>query len=255
MKKIDVNKFFSDAIKGGAMPVHQLSNGQHFTKLTASGLVENIERGKPIYRFFKKECDANALANGEVYVSTLKRCREYEDKLQGDSGEAIHTCVVPYASSESTDHRETLKQFGFHLQPGTNISFRNVTMNTSIVDAFVLCTTKYFDASKLGDEIGNYCVEISDPHRFFHAVGDAVSHKMLKKGEGIEFAFGPVTYKPRTFQIGEQPPGTLGFVKPPDPYEGQGEVRLVICVHPSRDLVPIVVRVPRAIRRLCRRIA
>src|SRR5205085_8386763 len=40
-----------------------------------------------IYRFFEDASYADALAAGQVWLSTLEKCRTYDDPLQGDPGE------------------------------------------------------------------------------------------------------------------------------------------------------------------------
>ena len=41
-----------------------------------------------IYRFFKEEWQADELVKGNVWISTIETCREYEDPMQGDPDEA-----------------------------------------------------------------------------------------------------------------------------------------------------------------------
>jgi hypothetical protein len=88
-----------------------------------------------VYRFFKEKAHADALAAGNIWISTLQRCREYEDPKQGDPKDGYL---------------------------GEN----------KIQDALVLCTTLRFDPSLFSDSFGNYCVEITDPQNFFLKLTD-----------------------------------------------------------------------------------
>lgn len=48
---------------------------------------QNPFNGRPLWRFFGEVAHADALARGEVWLSTFARCRVYEDSEQGDAGE------------------------------------------------------------------------------------------------------------------------------------------------------------------------
>ena len=49
-----------------------------------------------VYRFFKELSHAQALLNGQVWLSTLNTCRQYENNAQGDQLEA--TRVISHGS-------------------------------------------------------------------------------------------------------------------------------------------------------------
>jgi hypothetical protein len=61
------------------------------TKSSSKTLILLDEHNESIYRFFSEEYQANALAQGEVWLSTLETCRAYEDPAQGDLEEAHET--------------------------------------------------------------------------------------------------------------------------------------------------------------------
>lgn len=58
-----------------------------------------------VYRFFKEKSHAEALCNGDVWLSTIETCRRYEDPLQGDPDEAIQTYNSGFISGGSDDSR------------------------------------------------------------------------------------------------------------------------------------------------------
>ncbi|MFM5027402.1 hypothetical protein ACEUBM_20605, partial [Aeromonas caviae] len=68
-----------------------------------SKLVSIDGYNEPIYRFFPEQWQADALCQGNVWISTLEACRAYEDPLQGDSEEATHTYKSGHIVGSSSD--------------------------------------------------------------------------------------------------------------------------------------------------------
>ena len=60
----------------------------------------SIDFTRPLFRCFDREEYANAFATGEIRLSTLTRCREYENAERGDSGEGTLTYFSGNISGE-----------------------------------------------------------------------------------------------------------------------------------------------------------
>jgi len=56
-----------------------------------------------VYRFFQKEWQATAFLSGNVWISTIKKCREYEDSERGDKEEAHEIIKSGYLQGDSND--------------------------------------------------------------------------------------------------------------------------------------------------------
>ncbi len=124
---------------------------------------------KSVYRFFMKENEAEALTRGQVWISTLKTCRNYENPEQGDPQEAYETYSSGYIKGDGNDPdfvARALKS-GIYIDPSCRGgTIDNCSETTYIVDSYILCTTKVFSPEKLSDTFGRYCVEITDPLLF-----------------------------------------------------------------------------------------
>lgn len=205
-----------------------------------------------VFRFFHDPSHADALVAGNVWISTLESCRRFEDPKQGDPEEGFQRYNSGYSVGNSGDKELELiaAQSGIHIGPGSsNITLNNNTLVKCLGDALVLCTTELFEPSVLSETFGRYCVEISNPKRFF----ELVSAQLRETHEISEARFGRVIYKDRFYTGLERPPGPLGFVKPPDKYSEQHEVRFLWSVRTAAVLNPFLLRVPRA-AELCRRV-
>ncbi|UQB41932.1 hypothetical protein JX580_09710 [Thiomicrospira microaerophila] len=230
-------------------------------ELKEHGLSENSSRAlvlldehsQSVYRFFQEEWQADALARGDVWLSTLETCRAYENPEQGDSEEGHETYNSGHAVGGSSDPElvEVARRSGIHIGPGcSNITISNNIRKSVLHDAYVLCTTTEFSPEKLGETFGRYCVEITNPRQFFIAVSEVL--------EGIvsirEAAAGKVIYKNRLYTGMERPPGPIGFVKPPDLYASQKEFRLLWLPREANGLNPFLLKCPE-VGGLCKRIA
>jgi hypothetical protein len=172
-----------------------------------------IERDAPprLYRFFKCLEHAQNFADGRIWISTLEACRKHEDPQQGDSEEG---------------------KLG----------------NKLISDALVLCTTLRFDPSKMSDSFGNYCVEITEPLKFFVKL----TEELMLRYPIDRFRQAQIIYAEREFE-GTRP-GRIGFVKPPDKYAEQEEHRMLWTVSVDKPLIPGKLYVP-GLKRYCRLLA
>jgi hypothetical protein len=226
---------------------HGLSEGSSQT------LILIDEHAQSVYRFFRKESDADALTRGEVWLSTLATCRAYEDPKQGDPEEAHETYNSGNAVGGSDDPElvEVARRSGIHIGPGcSNITISNNTRKTVLPDAYVLCTTIEFSPEKLSETFGRYCVEITKPREFFINVS-VVLEKSIPINEAVA---GKVIYKDRHYTGMEARPGPIGFVKPPDLYSSQKEFRFLWVPKTSDGIAPFLLNCPQ-VRQLCKRIA
>jgi hypothetical protein len=211
------------------------------------------EHNQSVYRFFQEEWEADALARGEVWLSTLETCRAYEDPEQGDPEEAHETYNSGHAvgGSDDPDFVEVARRSGIHIGPGcSDITLSNNTRKTVLPDAYVLCTTNELSPDKLSETFGRYCVEITNPKDFFIRVST-----ILEKSTPIKEAVaGKVIYKDRHYTGMESPPGPICFVKPRDLYATQREFRLLWVPENAKGLTPFLVKCPD-VAHLCKRIA
>jgi hypothetical protein len=207
----------------------------------------------PLFRRFDKLEYAEALCRGEVWLSTLQRCRVYEDSEQGDPGEAIHKFDSGNAAGsteDDPDFRLVAERFGLLQGRLIASSIRHSRMVQQIPDAWVLCASQDFDTALEGN-FGKFGVRIDRPRRFFNRVSFALRFEMVN--DIIWPEAGLVRYRPRQY-MGVQPePGPLGFVKP-DRYAYQREARMLWRATPpysqGEELTPVSVRCP-SVARFC----
>jgi hypothetical protein len=141
---------------------------------------------------------------------------------------------------------------GIGISPeARNATISNVSSVRRLADALVLCTTTYYSPDNLSESFGRYCVLIENPADFFRLITAALCFRNYRIREA---AFGAVRYDERRFSGLEDPPGPIGFVKPPDKYKDQREFRFLWV--PERDvkLKPFLLLAPEC-ARFCRRIA
>lgn len=206
----------------------------------------------PVYRFFKEEEHANALARGDIYLSTLESCRAYEDAEQGDPEEAYETYLSGNIVGGSSDAEfvEKARRMGVIIGSNcNNIKFSNCSRTTSLPDAYILCTTTEFSPENLGEKFGGYCVEIKNPRKFFNIISRKINSIYAIR----EAAIGTVKYADRKYTGMEAPPGPIGFVKPSFPYEKQKEFRFLWLMENMNKLEPLLIECPE-ISRLCKRV-
>lgn len=203
-----------------------------------------------VYRFFKEEEHANALARGDIYLSTLDNCRAYEDAEQGDPEEAYETYLSGHLVGSSDELNEQAQRLGFYTSGFCeNIEITNCSSTRKLTDAYVLCTTTEFSPENLNEKFGKYCVEIKDPRKFFVAV----SKKLNSISTIREAATRKIIYRDRNYIGLDQPPGPIGFVKPSVPYEKQKEFRFLWIMETMGELNPPLLKCPE-ISHLCRRV-
>lgn len=212
-----------------------------------------MEDVKAIYRFFDEEYHADALVSGDVWVSTLETCRKYEDDRQGDIGEAKHTynSGSSFGGSNDSDFVEIARRSGIGIgENSSNIEIVQCTKTTTIPDAYVLCTTLEYQPDNLSAVFGDYCVEITSPKLFCRLLSEKIN-EINAITQGVA---GIVQYRERSYSGIENPPGPIGFVKPPDDYADQKEFRLLLLPESNVTIKPFLVSCPE-IKHFCRRLS
>lgn len=225
----------------------------HLNPDARSGTAAEMVPAK-VFKFFKVEAYADALASGKVHLSTLEICRAYEDPQQGDAEEGFQTYRTGAISGGGDDPAFVLMagRGGVHIGPGVqNVHIGEIHMTHQLEDAYVICTTEHFDPANLGETFGRYCVQIDSPLEFFALVSAAIKKSFGIRGGGQAMR---VIYRPREYRNLEPPPGPIGFVKPRDPYASQQEFRFLWQTVAPGLLTPTTLDVPQ-VAFLCKRLA
>lgn len=206
----------------------------------------------PVYRFFQEEWQADALVKGNIWISTLETCRQYENAEQGDADEASETYSSKLASGHGSDlHMKVVaNRLGIGLSDkARNITFSNNVRHARIVDGYVLCTSTEYSPDKLNETFGRYCVEIGDTKNFYLRASEAIGRSHIK----MHTKLGQVTYRDRHFSGVEPRPGLVGFVKPTVPYAPQKEFRFVWIPMGLKIFKPFLLELP-SVGQFCKRV-
>lgn len=203
-----------------------------------------------IYRYFAESWQAESLASGRIWVSTLETCRAHEHPLQGDPKEGSVDFYSGTAMGKADEPRIQIitQRLGMQLGGGTVLLSNNVR-SERIHDAYVICSTEQCSHEN-EDTFGRFCVRIAQPLLFFKAVTKALSLNMTLASATL----GRLIYRDRSYAGLELPPGPLGFVKPQD-YAAQHEVRMLWIRQDRRAVLePFLLECDRA-QKYCKRIS
>ena len=189
---------------------------------------------------------------GRIWISTLESCRKAEEPDRGDPGEGTLTYHSGVITGHGTDPRlqATAQRLRVSIgQEAEDITFEDCTSEISIPDAFVLCLTERFEPDAM-EGIGKFAVEITDPRTFFRRV----TAELRQQRPIRNWSYRAVTYTSRTYrELEPAPRAGVSFIKPPDPYAKQQEVRGVWQTYTMQDCQPFLLNCP-AVRRLLRRL-
>lgn len=214
--------------------------------------VEPVVLPDVVYRFIDPQY-ADDFIRGKIQVSTLERCRQYEDPKQGDRDEGQHVRYlesINIGDGSDLATQKLTKEMGLSIHPKSkNIRLLNMVRVSRLPDCFVLCTTLRYAPETFSENFGKACVEIRDPLTVFHLISKVLYNRHPLRRRSI----GKVTYADRRFRAGESP-GSIGFVKPRDPYSDQEEFRMLWIPETEYPIVPEILEVPE-IAKYCRRIA
>jgi hypothetical protein len=209
--------------------------------------------GLPLYRFFREESHADDFAAGRIWISTLAACRKHEERGRGDPGEGTLTYRTGSVVGGSSDTAfvSIAARAGIHIGPGcSNISISDCTSHQRIEDAYVLCMTERYSPELLSETFGRFCVRIPEPRLLFNLLSTVMQSRYRTLG-GL---LGRVRYVSRHFSGTSPVPGHPGFVKPPDEYVDQAEVRMLWTAPLDNRIEPFLVHVPQA-TNACERVA
>jgi hypothetical protein len=199
------------------------------------------EKVESVYRYFDDEKFANDFAKGIIYVSTLEKCRAYEDPLKGDSEEGYDLYSTGGSVTGNGSDPKFVKmaaRANIYIDPrATNVTLEMNSSRTILQHAYVLCTTIGFDSDDLENTFGKYCVKIEDVEGFFVAVSRCLASNVGSL-RGMRRS---IVYKERYSEGMQEAPGPIGFVKPPDKYAAQREYRFLWVKHDEGPVQPLVI--------------
>lgn len=191
----------------------------------------------PVYRHVDQEAFAKDFVVGKcIWVSTLEKCRMYEDAEQGDPGEG--TSFYSHGAIHSThpDFKTVADRLGVSCSGDLEMS-GNVAIN-KIPDAYVVCLSfRKFDKA-LQKKFGEYCVCIPNISSFAHKLLYAMSLKVPV----VRAVYGPVEYRSREYRDAEIEP-VVPFIKPVMPFKAQREIRIVITCANGHEYKPFGVEI------------
>lgn len=208
-----------------------------------------------VFRFFRDSKNADALAAGTVWITTLNKCRADETD-SGDSEEAYQlyeSGLMHFDVADRSDPRvaRLSRMGGITIHPGVeNVTINGARGRSRMNDAYVVCTTRRYDPAAMAQTFGEHCVEIRRPKQFFAAVTRQLA---LERPIGAA-AIGCVHYASRTVVGMEPVQGVRGFVKPPVPFEPEQEVRMLWARGSLDPIAPFPLKVP-LVSEICTRIA
>ncbi|CAI1863702.1 MULTISPECIES: hypothetical protein [Serratia] len=228
-----------------------MSDGVIFTKkILNKGFTGSV------YRFFDNETHADNFCKGLIRISTLEACRGYENPEQGDKDEAtwmqrISSMLVDRSSKEQS---KALQHASINIHPDAGINYyENITVTKKLQNAYVLCSTKYFNPDIFSESFGKYCVEISNAHEFCDKVTDSIAlhYKNISRITG---RYSDIHYTKREGLDLNVLPCHIGFLKPATPYASQKEFRFLWTLENQNiELEKLDINCPK-ISTICKRI-
>lgn len=188
-----------------------------------------------LYRYFNEERYAESFLNGNVWISTLQKCREYEDPQQGDLYEAStiynHKPIRIQNRIITKEEVESLNHAGISLGVEAGefvkgpIDINNNTTIRQIFNSFILCTTTNPNHLQSQSNEWRYDVKINLPYEHFHTI---LTREMMRKFEHFDYVdHGYAIYnKSRYYSSPNNIPDNIMFLKP-NFQEKQSEYRFV----------------------------
>lgn len=212
-----------------------------------------IKPNGPLHRVLDDKGYArDFVERGRFRLSTLEICRRHEG-LRRDRDEGTEWRESGHSAARNVDRaiQSAVAAIGGTIDPDSVVDVdidRNARVQR-IPDAWVLCMTERLD-SVAPAKFGRYVVEIHEPREFFRLVW----HGIANRGHPIRWSeWGRVVYGPHRRRGLQPSPGPPGFVKDPDEYESEQEVRLLwqaFGVNEGDRLPPLVLEIPE-VRNLC----
>lgn len=207
---------------------------------------------KPLYRFFETEEYADAFFNGSVRVSTLKKCREYDDPQQGDKDEGSsiykHNPIIIKDRIITENEIQALLHAGIDLGlkagdfcRGSYEVFGN-THTRYIPDGYILCTTDDKESIVRISPEWRYGIQINiTPKQLFEVLSNSFLRHGIKLTQG---RFGWARYDlDRIYNDFKYPPKDLAFIKPSF-HKEQSEFRFFWLADTNHTYNPIFLDCP-----------
>ena len=208
----------------------------------------DVQHLASVFRYFDEERNADALCAGEVWITTLQRCRAHERLASRDEMDGCRDYEAGLIAGSSDDplNAPRLERLGFTATIKDSIIV-GAEVRQVYPDAFVLCSTTRQDAAG-HDGFGRFGVEISRPVEFF-----AFLRQVIASRHEVEGVFRMVTYAEPRYQGLDEEPGPLPFTKRPDRWAREREARMLFTPLTSTKVVPQSF-LERALGRYCRRV-
>jgi hypothetical protein len=198
-----------------------------------------------VYRFFKELSHAQALLNGQVWLSTLNTCRQYENNAQGDQLEA--TRVISHGSFQGPFNSVLDGGFtnsvGFPIHLGPAARIENLVTHEKLRDGYLICATHAFAPDKLNKDFGEFCVQISKPEAFM----TAIANKLRSEREMEQIGMANVWYATHEEAIQKKLPDHLVPFHKVESYQYQKEFRFLFVPKNTFNLEPCILEVPEVI--------
>lgn len=173
-------------------------------------LERNRSSMRALYRYLPSEEYFNAFLQGRIWISTIDTCRNTEDPLRVDAGEASQTYNISRFDGDWDDKEMQIvaARLGYEVPPGA----RNITMayNTTVTrmpNFHLLCASTSFSPHLLA-KFGQFCIRINQPATLLERIGLALGAGIWK-GE-----LRGVRYGERTFVDLQTAPDDIGYLKP-----------------------------------------
>lgn len=207
-----------------------------------------------LYRYFETEEYANALCNGEVWLTTLEICRTHAPpRRDPDEAHLDYTHDPIEGSGDDESVRTVANRLGIRVGEGVKLSLSGNRSRNSIRDGYVLCCSVERSPALRG-KFGDFCVQIAGGRHLYWMVRDALAEQASLTWSHAQ----RVIYAERRYHHLGDPPGRTGFVKPPrvekTKYEDEREYRMLWVPRAQTGLTRMRLDLPK-VAALCRRVA
>lgn len=211
-------------------------------------MANQVKVPKKVYRFFKEKSHLEDFLRGNVWLSTFKACRKYENEAQGDKFEASRVTVIDNIQGpfDSVIKSEFSNGTGMPINLGENARIENLTIQETIRDGYLICTTLAFEPEKMEKDFGKYCVEINSPELFLNLIATKIKSKVKMHQIGMS----NILYTSFEYANQNIPDFLVPFYKL-EKYEYQKEYRFLFIPEDNFNLTPFSINVPE-ISYLCR---
>lgn len=191
-----------------------------------------------LYRRFDRQEYAEAFVDGQIFVSSLGKCRVTECGKRRDSGEGMVVTGLIHPSQQ--DYEARMRRAGYDPRIAKDWIIYGNAMGDSIRDAWLLCLAT--EDSDAGSKFGPYLVEVFEPWTLF----EAITARLLADRLATQCLAGFVDYRDRNFdnpELDEIPPP---FLKPPG-FKDEKEFRFAWTHDDTIEMIPRVLHIPDSV--------